>query len=936
MSALLLFILLSDSKGEHFSNPTTDIKCGRNDNCLIHCSNTTSCSGLYFIFENDWSVTNEKYNASLICDGPAACNNIKVFGNRSSFIHLDISPAYYDVDSVEVHILFGTYNKGPQFADIHCGNCEKSQFYYSSLKHNASVIQPTDGIVHHYCGYCGSENIISAVNVYELHLKLGNGAVSDFLSVYPPIHNNSPQSFVLESNTTSVRSNGHLLLYFLNGLQGKAFVCKPYDITWQNRSYTIGCTAFDYGKIRVYCGPYFAVWSDSINILTGSYSNSGCASIYDSKMTNQLTKPFLPHNTFIFNAHRYYTYHQDYMDMYNNSFSNDTVIVMMVDSYVPQETNRIQSVTFPSNTNVFILCNGVDDMFDGNCAGSQQQHVVFDGSDTFAMTLMGSKIEYATIKSGVVFHMFPLMYTRFNTYHLENSVVVYMKALETYGEAVYEGLGSIFVGAESVHVEIYLDKPVYVTLDCNHPLACSYATLFSQSGAYQYIPEHWKITCYKDYDTYGFDSCDPFWLSFGDGSRCEMNPGGECTSWIKGPPTTQAPTRRPSRAPTMHTTASPSYHPSNVKSTWYETVPTESDGKSLTDQLLENRNLLVSVASVVIMMTITTLLGLCHRYNADKTCFMKCLNAADDFNALALIGMALAVWDFASDWNWAFSINCDKYVYYFYASISLNIASWVLNFVYLLKLIHKLKQDVNVSIWLRKYICILMMLAIISSKVSTAISVCNCHLFGLDVFDMGLSLFQTDIEINRWKVLLGTVLRNIPQIILQLLYVSLTSTMEIATLSAFLSSSCSVVVTIAAFVIKAGIKWNPKTFTITLHLSSTDALNPLLPKRRYLRRKVRNAICEATGIDGKCVCVDAIHPPLLIVVSIVQQGSTQELIDALTYHKHEIAQHLGKIFILSDEFDVDISKTSKEIIVFEIDQKENNLSQPLLNIQMTQ
>ena len=98
--ALLCSILLGAVSGlDTYTNPTTDITCGRYDDCLVHCSNKLHVM-IFILYLIMIGGTKHNYTATVICDGDA-CKNIQIFGNRTSSI---IVQGYYH--SLQVHILF--------------------------------------------------------------------------------------------------------------------------------------------------------------------------------------------------------------------------------------------------------------------------------------------------------------------------------------------------------------------------------------------------------------------------------------------------------------------------------------------------------------------------------------------------------------------------------------------------------------------------------------------------------------------------------------------------------------------------------------------------------------------------------------------------------------------------------------------------------------
>eukprot|EP01083_Nonionella_stella_P131308 398844_1 len=909
MGFLFVAILLINYKtnAETYLNPTSNITCGRYDNCLIilncsasaisECRNDTSIP-LYFVFNNDWSVTDKHYNASFICTRHVfyndynPCTNIKVFANRTSSINLTLNGTY----SFHLHILFSDYHEGPQVATIQCISCGSADFYYSSLINNVSSIdRASNGVVHHECIECAGI-VISAMNIYQLQFTCHDYGCSQDLTVYPPIHNNSNESFVFISNYTGLNPDdaAYLFVFFLNGLYGKRFVCDQ-------------CKPFDHGRCRIYCGPNFELLDGSDNVLIGTESKD-CASIYDTTITYHThTSPsqdisVIPvpksNSIFFYNAHRLYTHYNQMYPTYLEQ--NDTAIFIMADLHLPHETNAFDTIDLPSHANIFLFCahcglktwNGSNSHF----MTVLQPHNLYSVSDGAAPTA-----SQVSIYGGYIFNSFASDSSLWNKYFLEKSHIVYMVPLDSFLN--YNGdeqSGSIY---EYMH--LYIGDPILFTLNCadfvdTPGTGVDKSYLYAKAGSYLYIPAEWDIQCAHDADQY-----DKFYITLLDGSTCQMGPDNTCIQWQKGPPTYQ-----PSKSPTTSApTQSPTSNALFIGSTYS----------------------IIAIASIAWLLTFVAFIGCIHKYNAQKPCCMCCCKPADDSRPIALIMMALGIWDFLSDWNWAFSLDYGEYKYYFYVSIGFNVFSWLFNLSYLFKLIFKYLDHATAA-WLRTYALFLIGFTAITGKASAAISLCNCRLFGLSIFEMGLPLFSIQIEIYRWKILSNTVLRNIPQIVLQMLYVSVIGSLDKATLFAFISSACSVIVTIATFVVQSRVHWNPKLYEIQVRISNNDAMNPLLSKRRYLRRKTAVVISDALGIEQNCVSVQKIVSPLNIRVCINDERQQHVLLDVLNGDRDKLKAPLMDLFGLAEDVRIVIEERKSRSMVVRDELKASvSLSEPLLS-----
>ena len=97
--------------------------------------------------------------------------------------------------------------------------------------------------------------------------------------------------------------------------------------------------------------------------------------------------------------------------------------------------------------------------------------------------------------------------------------------------------------------------------------------------------------------------------------------------------------------------------------------------------------------------------------------------------------------------------------------------------------------------WLSKRAALLIVLCFLSAGATASLQVANSKLFGMDVFDMGLSKYSID-KTARHRLWLTVIFENIPQIFISVAYAYQLAGFEPTVMFALLSSRVSVILAI--------------------------------------------------------------------------------------------------------------------------------------------
>ena len=106
----------------------------------------------------------------------------------------------------------------------------------------------------------------------------------------------------------------------------------------------------------------------------------------------------------------------------------------------------------------------------------------------------------------------------------------------------------------------------------------------------------------------------------------------------------------------------------------------------------------------------------------------------------------------------------------------------------------------TVQAWTRSYLRVLYLITILSASAFAAVDICNSNMFHLRIFNMGLNTRQQAIFKNQ-RILSTVLMENIPQLILQIIYMILTveSSISPITIVAMVSSTISIVLSVFNF-----------------------------------------------------------------------------------------------------------------------------------------
>jgi len=245
-----------------------------------------------------------------------------------------------------------------------------------------------------------------------------------------------------------------------------------------------------------------------------------------------------------------------------------------------------------------------------------------------------------------------------------------------------------------------------------------------------------------------------------------------------------------------------------------------------------------SIAVVAITLSIAcffSVLGLLHSWN--KKCAEKCgccVNFSEGVHILAPILYGLQVSDLISDW--IFSLKIFQVsgipVYLPILSILFVAVPYHLNLAILvsphMNVEAPMKHNTYAQTWLKRNKMIFLCLVVLCGGTQRSILLCSSRLFGWDIFNSGLS----KMEVNQYfghRILLTTLLENIPQTIIQVLYALDTTTdfsSDITALISITMTGFSMGLSIISWVMYMAQKKSGAIFQISLNarISKPNAL----------------------------------------------------------------------------------------------------------------
>ena len=167
-----------------------------------------------------------------------------------------------------------------------------------------------------------------------------------------------------------------------------------------------------------------------------------------------------------------------------------------------------------------------------------------------------------------------------------------------------------------------------------------------------------------------------------------------------------------------------------------------------------------------------------------------------------------------------------------------------------------------VQAWVRSYLRILYMLTIVFCSAFAAVEICNSNIFHLPMFNMGLNKRQKAIFKNQ-RFLSIVLLENVPQLILQSIYISLTGTSNYITIVAMMFSIISIISSIFNFK-SASLLLNCESITIIETKVESQQIANMQPEE--FRQTIVHHRSPIRHEFAKIISVDARIPELLMPI----------------------------------------------------------------------
>ena len=154
----------------------------------------------------------------------------------------------------------------------------------------------------------------------------------------------------------------------------------------------------------------------------------------------------------------------------------------------------------------------------------------------------------------------------------------------------------------------------------------------------------------------------------------------------------------------------------------------------------------------------------------------------------------------------------------------------------------------TIQSWMRYYVKLLYLITILSGSAFAAVDICNSNLFHLRMFNMGLNKRQRAIFKNQ-RILSTVLCENIPQLILQLIYLILTSAVDsvsLVTVVAMTFSTISIILSILNYKLSLLLECEAIT-VIEMNIESQQLSHTQRRKFRKLIVHHRFPICRELG-----------------------------------------------------------------------------------------
>ena len=151
----------------------------------------------------------------------------------------------------------------------------------------------------------------------------------------------------------------------------------------------------------------------------------------------------------------------------------------------------------------------------------------------------------------------------------------------------------------------------------------------------------------------------------------------------------------------------------------------------------------------------------------------------------------------------------------------------------------------TVQAWTRSYLRLLYAITILSGSAFTAVDICNSNIFHLQMFNMGLNKRQRAIFKNQ-RILSTVLCENIPQLILQIIYLILTSESSISpiTIIAMIFSLLSIVLSVFNYKLSSLLIECEAITVIEINVESKQLANTRPRRFRKMIVHHRKPICR--------------------------------------------------------------------------------------------
>ena len=160
----------------------------------------------------------------------------------------------------------------------------------------------------------------------------------------------------------------------------------------------------------------------------------------------------------------------------------------------------------------------------------------------------------------------------------------------------------------------------------------------------------------------------------------------------------------------------------------------------------------------------------------------------------------------------------------------------------------------TVQAWMRSYLRMLYMITILSGSAFAAVDICNSNIFHISLFNMGLNQRQQAMFKNQ-RILSIVLMENIPQLILQVIYLSLTKESSISsiTIVAMIFSTLSIILSLFNYKSSSLLLQCEAITLIEMEIQSRQLSHTKPKKFQKLIVHHRKPICRELG---KIVHVD--------------------------------------------------------------------------------